>query len=335
MLIVLLATIALTVDLYCKTPKGYFPQDDTGLMFGGTRASPDISLQAMVELQRRRRDHRAADPAVSGVGSSVGGTALWRPVNHGTPLHQPQAAGQRDDVRALRRVDRALARQARRACRHPRLHVAGAGSAQVGGRQSQSQYQFTLWTPISTSCSPGCRRCWTHQTRAGHHRCHHRPRAGRPSGQRHASIARRRRGLASQIQDIDNALNDAFAQRQISTIFTQRNQYRVILEVDPQFQRDPIPTLPIYVPGVGGNRRCRSSAVARDRRSIAPLVVNHQGQFPSVTITYNLTPRRPARSGDHRGAEGGRGHASAGHVHADFAGDAKSFAENSSAARTC
>ena len=91
------------------------------------------------------------------------------------------------------------------------------------------------------------------------------------------------------IQDIDNALNNAFAQRQISTIYAERNNYRVILEVDPQFQRDPTDITRIYVNGAG-NTQVALSSVARVEKGLAPLVVNHQGQFPAVTISYNVAP---------------------------------------------
>ena len=95
--------------------------------------------------------------------------------------------------------------------------------------------------------------------------------------------------LGVRMQDIDATLNDAFSQRQISTIYTPRNQYRVIMEVDRKYQRDPNDLSQIYVPGRGG-AQVPLSAVAHVTRGIAPLVVNHQGQFPSTTITYNLAP---------------------------------------------
>src|SRR6185503_10617893 len=95
--------------------------------------------------------------------------------------------------------------------------------------------------------------------------------------------------LGVRIQDIDNALNNAFAQRQIATIYEERNQYRVILEVDPLFQRDPSDLTQVYVSGAGNNQVPLSS-VARVEKSLAPLVINHQGQYPAVTITYNLAP---------------------------------------------
>ena len=98
--------------------------------------------------------------------------------------------------------------------------------------------------------------------------------------------------LGVRIQDIDNALNNAFSQRQISTIYSERNQYRVILEVDPLFQRDPSDLTQVYVAG-NGSTQVPLSSVARIEKTLAPLVINHQGSFPAVTITYNLAPNVP------------------------------------------
>jgi len=162
--------------------------------------------------------------------------------------------------------------------------------------------------------------------------------------------------LCVQIQDIDNALNDAFAQRQVSIIYTQRNQYRVVLEIDPQFQRDPSDLDRIYVkasttaPGGNGCRGASAatiagtagtaaiaipptnevplSAVARFEKSIAPLVVNHMGQFPAVTITYNL----PLGAGMQQAADSIQAAVAGLHmpdtIHAEFAGDAAAFAQS-------
>jgi multidrug efflux pump len=132
------------------------------------------------------------------------------------------------------------------------------------------------------------------------------------------------------IQDIDNALNNAFSQRQVSTIYTQRNQYRVILEVDKPFLRDPTDIDHLYVNG-NGSTQVPISAVARVERSISPLVVNHQGQFPSVTITYNLTD--PTRLQEVTAAI----EQAVGEMHlpdqirTDFAGDIKEFKQTAAA----
>jgi multidrug efflux pump len=98
--------------------------------------------------------------------------------------------------------------------------------------------------------------------------------------------------LGVRIQDIDNALNNSFSQRQISTIYSERNQYRVILEIDPAFQRDPGDLAQVFVAGAG-NAQVPLSSVARVQKTLAPMVINHQGPFPAVTITYNLAPNVP------------------------------------------
>ena len=98
MLVVMAATIALTVDLYIKTPKGFFPQDDTGLIFTSTRASPDISYQAMVDMQLKALDIVLADPAVAGVGSSVGGSAWSASVNQGRMFVSLKPLAERDNM---------------------------------------------------------------------------------------------------------------------------------------------------------------------------------------------------------------------------------------------
>ena len=115
-------------------------------------------------------------------------------------------------------------------------------------------------------------------------------------------LAAARLGVA--IQSIDDALNNAFGERQISTIYTQRNQYRVVLEVAPRAQRDPADISKIYVPGKGGE--VPLSAFAHLERGSAALVVNHQGAFPSVTISYNLAPNVALARRQRGGAAGRR-----------------------------
>ena len=126
------------------------------------------------------------------------------------------------------------------------------------------------------------------------------------------------------VQDIDNALNNAFSQRQISTIYGPRNQYRVILEVDRKYQRDPNDLTHVYVPGTGG-AQVPLSAVAHIERGIAPLVVNHQGQFPSVTITYNLAPDTAIEDATAALEQAVAEMHMPDIIHADFAGDVKAF----------
>jgi multidrug efflux pump subunit AcrB len=290
MLVVLAATIALTVDLYIKTPKGYFPQDDTGLIWGSTQASPDVSYQTMVDLQRRILDIVAADPAIAGVGSSVGGSNWSGSVNQGRMFISLKPLKEREGLSTARVVDRLRGKLQHIA--GIRLFMVPTQDLRVGGRQGRSQYQFTLWSPDIDELHkwyprvqervkqiPGITDVSTDREQGGL--------------QLNVSIDRQAAArLGVRIQDIDNALNNAFSQRQISTIYTPRNQYRVILEVDPRLQRDPEDLSQVYVSGSGGTQ-VPLSTVARFERALAPLVVNHQGQFPSVTITFNLRPDTP------------------------------------------
>jgi multidrug efflux pump len=286
MLIVFAVTIVLTVGLYIKTPKGYFPQDDTGLIFGGTIASPDISFDAMKALQLKAMDVVLADPAVAGLGSSVGASTFNAAVNFGRLFITLKPLKERGGLSS----QRVIARIRPKLAEIPGLNVFmfPAQDVRVGGRQSDSQYQFTLWSSDIEELQkrvpgvvdrvkrvPGVVDVTTDRD---------------PGGlQVNISIDRQAAArLGVRVQDIDNALNNSFSQRQISTIYGDRNQYRVILEVDRQFKRDPSDLTRVYVPG-NGNSQIPLSAVTRMERGNVPLAVNHQGQFPSVTITYNLT----------------------------------------------
>jgi multidrug efflux pump len=287
MLIVFVATIVLTIGLYIKVPKGYFPQDDTGLIFGGTEASTDISYESMVDLQRKATEVVLADPAVAGVGSSVGPSPFSASVNRGRLFISLKPLNQRGNVSTLQVV----ARLRGKLNQVPgiRTFMFPAQDLRVGGRQSDAQYQFTLWSADIDELQKWVPRVVDRVKRV--------PgivdvTTDREQGGLQANIVIDREAAARfgvRVQDIDNALNNAFSQRQISTIYGPRNQYRVILEVDAAYQRDPTDLAHIYVPG-NGNAQVPLSVVTKYERGIAPLVVNHQGQFPSVTITYNLAP---------------------------------------------
>jgi len=285
-MMIMLATIAVTAELYIKTPKGFFPQDDTGLVFGGTRASSDVSFKTMVELQRQVVDIVKNDEAVYGVGSSVGGTVFSGSINRGTMFISLKPLVERRGLSTQRVIDRLRGKIG--AVPGIQLFMFPAQDVRIGGRQSQSQYQFTLlsadleeltkWVPRvqeRIKKIPGITDVSTDREQGGL--------------QLGVTIDRARASaLGVKMQAVDSALNNAFAQRQISTIYSPRNQYRVILEVDPQFQRDPSDMSQVYVPGSGGS--VPLSAVAKFEKGLAPLVVNHQGQYPAVTISFALRP---------------------------------------------
>ena len=324
-LIVFFATIALTVGLFIKVPKGYFPQDDTGLIFGGTEASTDISFEQMEKLQLEAMKIVLADPAVAGLGSSVGASNFNASVNQGRMFISLKPLAERGGVSTARVVARLRAR-----LNHIsgiRVFMVPAQDLRVGGRQSNSQYQFTLWSPDFAALQewvpkvlervkaiPGLVDVTT----------------DREQGGLQANVVIDRDAAARlgvRITDIDNALNDAFSQRQISTIYGARNQYRVILEVDPQYTRDPNNLSTIYVAGAGGEQ-VPLSAVAHVVRGIAPLVLNHQGQFPAVTITYNLSPGVPLETATAAIQQAVAEMHLPDSIRTDFAGDVQAFRQS-------
>jgi len=324
-MIVFIATIALTVGLYIKVPKGYFPQDDTGLIFGGTEASTDISFPAMKILQEQAMNVVLEDPAVAGLGSSVGASGFNATVNRGRLFISLKPLEQRGYLSTQQIVNRLR----NKLNRIPgiRVFLVPAQDLRAGGRQSDSQYQFTLWSADIDALQqwvpkvvdrvkqlPGVTDVTTDREQGGL--------------QANVTIDRTQAArLGVRIQDIDNALNNAFSQRQISTIYTQRNQYHVILEVAQKDARDPNDLSQIYVPGKG-NAQIPLSAVAHIERTISPLVVNHQGQFPSTTITYNLQPGTALEEATAQIQQAVAEMHLPDSIRTDFAGDVKAFQQS-------
>jgi multidrug efflux pump len=285
-LMVFFATIALTVTLYIKTPKGYFPTDDSGFVIGSTRASADISFQSMLGLQQRLANIVMADPAVAGIGSVLGGGSA----NRGTMYITLKPPAQRGDLTTALVIDRLRKNLGEVA--GIRLFMFAVQDVRAGGRQSDSNYQYTLssadldllqkWAPLIA------KRMETVEgiTDISSDRD--------PGGLQLTLVIDRQKAstLGTAVQDIDNALNNAFSQRQISIVYTQRNQYRVVLEIDPKFQSDPSNLDRIFVAGAGGVQ-VPLSAVVHFQRSLSPLAVFHSQSFPSTTVSFNLLPDVP------------------------------------------
>jgi multidrug efflux pump len=323
-ILVIVACVVMSGYLYVKVPKGFIPQDDTGFIQGGTQAATDISYPAMVKLQQQAADIVAKDPAVSGLGSSVGGGGFSSSINRGQLLislkPESERASTADVIDRLRKQLMAV----------PGLStfLFSPGDIRAGARQSQSQYQFTIWganydelvdwapkvlerlqaiptlTDVATDRQPNGLQATVNIDR---------------------SLASQ---LGVNIQSIDSALNNAFAQRQISTIYTQRNQYRVVLEADPNYALDPHDISKLYVPATGGTQ-VPLSAVASIDRTLAPLVVNHQGQYPAVTISYNLALNTPLQVANDAIQKAVLDMHLPDTLHADFAGDAASVTQSS------
>jgi multidrug efflux pump len=286
-LVVFFATIALTVTLYIKTPKGYFPVDDSGFVVGSTRASADISFQTMLGLQQRIADIVMADPAVAGIGSVLGGGATS---NRGTMFITLKPPAEREGLNTQLVIDRL--RKNLGAVAGIRLFMFAAQDIRAGGRQSDSNYQYTLsstdldllqkWAPLVAKRMETVEGITDISS-------------DRDPGGLQLTLSIDRKAASShgvQVQDIDNALNNAFSQRQISIVYTQRNQYMVVLEIDPKFQSDPSNLEHIFVAGANGTQ-VPLSVVVHYQRSLSPLAVYHSQSFPSTTVSFNTLPDVP------------------------------------------
>src|ERR1700735_5260528 len=282
-LTVLLITIALNVVLFAIVPKGFFPQQDNGTVFGGIQGAQDISFQAMQDLTLRFVEKIKADPAVLHVGAFTGGGGG---VNAGFVYLALKPLNERK-ISASALLDR---------LRPQLVSIPGATvflqagqDLRIGGRQSNAQYQYTIqsdsiddlvkWGPILLSKMKKQHILTdvnSDQQNSGltTSLVYDRPTAAR---------------LGISPQTLDSTLYDAFGQAQVSTMFTSLNQYHVVMEVAPQFWQDPSSLDDIYVrPSVG--KEVPLSAITHYAPKTAPLSVNHQSQFPSVTISFNLAP---------------------------------------------
>lgn len=283
MMLVFLATIAGTGWLYVQLPKGFFPQDDTGLIFAGTRASPDVSFQAMLRLQQQAAELIAADPAIAGFGSFVGGGSQSNSGRMFISLKPLEERGV-SSVQVVNRLRPKLS-----AIPGLQVFMVPQQDLRVGGRSANASYQYTLWTEDLAAL-----KAWSPRVLE---RLRTVPGVVDVSGDReqsglqvNVSIDREAAArLGVGIDDVGAALNSAFAQRQIATIYTQRNQYRVIFEVEPRFATDPTSLALIHATGSDGTQ-VPLTAVTRRTTGTAPLSVAHRGQFPSTTISFNLGP---------------------------------------------
>jgi len=286
----LLSTLVLIVAtgyLYVIIPKGFFPEQDTGFIFGQADAREDISFEAMAGLTQKIVDVVRQDPAVSGVFSFTGASAYNPTENTARVFIQLVPHDQRAETsnQIIRRLRPKVA-----AVEGVRFFMQSGQDISIGGRLSRTLYQFTLtdtdveelnhWAPIIESemkKMPELEDVASDQQVAAPHIAIEIDRD-----------AASRRGISPSL--IDETLYDAFGQRQIATIYTSTSQYKTILEVQPQFQDDPTALSKIYISGPGGTQ-IPLSAFAHFTSKVEPLSVNHQGQFPAVTLSFNLAPR--------------------------------------------
>ena len=286
MLFVTIATVAATVWLYFVVPKGFFPQQDTGMLMGVAEAAQDISFPAMAALQKQLVEIVLQDPDVATVGSFIGGGFGSSTVNNGRLFIALKPRKQRQ-AKAEQIIER-LRRQTARV-QGIRIFVQAMQDIRTGSRGSKAQFQYSLqtaaledlnqWTPKLVSKLrelPQLKDVTSDQQMSGL--------------QTNVVIDRdaaARLGVTPEA--IDNTLYDAFGQRQVSTIYKRYNQHHVVLEVDPQFQFEPASLAKIFVRSNTG-RQVPLASVAKFETANASLSINHQGQFPAVTLSFNLAP---------------------------------------------
>jgi multidrug efflux pump len=283
MLGVTLGTIAFTVYLYFNVPSGLFPQQDTGRLTGTILADQDTSFQSMEPLLRKFAAIVSKDPDVANAiafTGGMGGTNVGQMYVSLNPTGQRKLSG---DL-VLARLRKATSRVS-----GGLLLLQSVQDLRIGGRPSATQYQFTLqadevdelneWAPkLVTAFAklPGLADVASDQQNAGLET--------RLVVDRNTAA---RMGITQSA--IDNTLYDAFGQRQVSTTYEQLNQYHIVMEADPSFTQNPEALRYLYVKGNNGVQ-VPLSAIAHFTTDTAPLQVNHSGQFPSITISFNLRP---------------------------------------------
>ncbi len=278
-------TLVATVLLYLAVPKGFFPQQDTGIIMGTTDAAQDISFIAMKELQQKVAKVVLEDPAVATLASFMGGMGAST-VNNGRMFITLKPRDQRDAT-----ADEVIARLRKKLAGVVgiNLFLQAAQDIRVGGRMSRAQFQYSLQSGDLNELNR-----WSNLLVD-------KLRLNRDL--RDVSSDQQTRGLQTTVvvdRDaasrmgvspiaIDNTLYDAFGQRQVSTMYRQYNQFHVVLEVEPQYLLDPSSLNQIYVRATNGVL-VPLAALAKFKTSNTFLSVNHQGQFPAATISFNLAP---------------------------------------------
>jgi multidrug efflux pump subunit AcrB len=285
-LVVAFVTFLATGALYMVVPKGFFPQQDTGVMFGSTDAAQNISFAAMVKLQSRVTRVVLDDPAIATVGSFIGGGFGSSTVNNGRLFVTLKPLGQRK-VSADTVINRL--RKKLSGIEGITLYLQSAQDIRVGGRSSRAQFQYALqsgdldelnrWADLLVNklrTIPQLKDVNSDEQTGGL--------------QANVVIDRDAASrLGVSLASIDNTLYDAFGQRQVSTIYEQYNQHHVVLEVAPEYLKDPSSLQKIYVSATNGPS-VPLAAFARFETGNTYLSVNHQGQFPAVTLSFNLAP---------------------------------------------
>jgi multidrug efflux pump len=283
-LLVAAATLVLTIWLYIVVPKGFFPVQDTGVIQGISEASQRVSFPAMAQKQQELTQVILKDPAVDSLSSFIGVDGTNTTLNSGRILInlKPLAVRKIDATEVMNRLQSALA-----SIDGITLYMQLVQDLTVEDRVSRTQYQYTLEDPNADELN-----AWTTRFVSGLKSL---PELQDVATDQQTGAAQTTlvidRVTASRLgitpEQIDQTLYDAFGQRQISTLFTQSNQYHVILETMANFQNNPAKLQDIYVHSASGTS-VPLSTFAHFESGTAPLAINHQGQFPVVTISFNL-----------------------------------------------
>ena len=314
MLGVTVATACVSVYLYIVVPKGFFPQQDTGKLFGNIQSAPDLSFQVTSQRLAQFVNVVASDPAVQNMAASIGGRGNGQLNIQLKPIEERKVS-----------ADQVIARL------RPRLSLPGstlflqsAQDIRIGGRGGNSQFQYTVqgdsleevhkWAEIlldRIKTLPQIRDSNTDLQNRG----------------LEASLVidrdtAARLGVTPQM--IDDTLYSSFGQRQVSTMYMPLNQYHVILEVEPQFQRNPDSLKDIYVRSSNGVE-VPLTAFIHSKAEMMAQTINHQGQFPSVTLSFNLAPSVSLGEAVDAVKEVEREVRLPANVHASFQGTAQAF----------
>jgi multidrug efflux pump len=320
-LLVTLLTMGATGFLYVKIPKGFFPQQDTGRINGSIQGDQDISFQEMRNRITQLAETVVEDPAVDSVMAFNGGGFGGRPLNTGSMFLTLKPLAERKI-----NADQVIARLRQKLVRIPAvtLYLQPVQDLRVGGRSSNAQYQYTLQSDnVQDLLLWGPRMLQKLKTVRGLLDVNSdQQNKGLEAGLVIDRATAARLGISTQM--IDNTLYDAFGQRQVSTMYTQLNQYHVVLEVDPQFWQSPDSLNHIYVKTPTGNQ-VPLSTFTHYEPSTAPLVVTHQGQFPSVTLSFNLQPGLALGDAVAAVEEAGREIGLPANIHGSFQGTAQAF----------
>ena len=283
-LLATLGALALTLYLYVIVPKGFFPVQDTGVILGVSEAPQSVSFAAMAEKQQQLTHAILQDPDVASLSSFIGIDGANTTINNGRVLinlkpHAQRTASASDIIRRLRpQLD---------SVQGITLYMQPVQDLTVEDRVSRTQFQYSLEDADPVELNDYAARLLAQLRNLPELRD---VASDQQNGGLKADLVIDR-DTASRFgilpQAIDDTLYDAFGQRQVSTIFTQLNQYHVVLEVDPQFQQDPSALDKIYIKSLTGTQ-VPLSAFSHFEQAKSDLAVNHQGQFPVVTISFNL-----------------------------------------------